>query len=45
MAYMLVRHKVKDFSKWKPGFDSHGSIRKKFGQKEDICSAMQTNLM
>ncbi|NIP25041.1 MAG: cyclase [Phycisphaerae bacterium] len=22
-TYMLVRHKVKDFSEWKPGYDEH----------------------
>ena len=21
--YMLVRHKVRDFNKWKPGYDAH----------------------
>jgi len=33
MAYLLVKHKVKDFSKWKTGFDAHGSFRKKGGSK------------
>ena len=33
MAYLLVRHKVKDFSKWKSGFDAHGATRKKSGSK------------
>ena len=31
MAYLLVRHKVNDFAKWKSGFDAHGSTRKKSG--------------
>ncbi|HEY3411458.1 MAG TPA: cyclase [Armatimonadota bacterium] len=22
-SYMLVRHKVRDFSEWKPGYDAH----------------------
>lgn len=33
MAYLLIRHKVKDFSKWKPVFDEHGSMREKSGSK------------
>ena len=33
MAYLLVRHKVKDFKKWKPFFDSHGVVRKASGSK------------
>lgn len=33
MAYLLVRHKVNDFSKWKSGFDAHESTRKKSGSK------------
>jgi hypothetical protein len=23
MQYLLVRHKVADFSKWKPAYDAH----------------------
>ena len=33
MAYLLVRHKVKDFKKWKPYFDSHGVVRESTGSK------------
>ena len=33
MAYLLVRHKVKDFKKWKPYFDSHGVVRQATGSK------------
>jgi heme-degrading monooxygenase HmoA len=33
MAYMCVRHKVKDFAKWKPVFDEHGATRKASGSK------------
>ena len=33
MVYVLVRHKVKDYSSWKPGFDEHGSVRKESGSK------------
>ncbi|MCZ7356453.1 MAG: antibiotic biosynthesis monooxygenase [Candidatus Methanoperedens sp.] len=31
MAYLLVRHKVKDFSRWKPVFDEHAATRKAGG--------------
>lgn len=27
MAYLLVRHKVADFGKWKPVYDAHQSAR------------------
>ncbi|WP_340820309.1 hypothetical protein [Methanolobus sp. WCC4] len=33
MVYVLIRHVVEDFSKWKPGFDEHGSTRKTSGSK------------
>jgi heme-degrading monooxygenase HmoA len=33
MASLLVRHKVKDYAKWKPVFDEHGATRKKGGSK------------
>jgi heme-degrading monooxygenase HmoA len=33
MAYLLVRHTVKDYAKWKPFFDGHQSTRKKSGSK------------
>ena len=33
MAFVLVRHKVKDFAKWKPIFDENGAMRKKAGSK------------
>ena len=28
---MYVRHKVADFSKWKPLFEEHDAVRKEFG--------------
>ena len=31
MAYMLVRHKVADFSKWKEIFDSHAAAQQEAG--------------
>ena len=33
MAYIIVRHKVKDFKKWKPYFDNHGIVRQATGSK------------
>jgi hypothetical protein len=33
MVYVFIKHKVEDFSKWKPGFDDHGSTRKEAGSK------------
>lgn len=33
MPYVLVRHKVKDFAKWKPVYDAHGATRKASGSK------------
>ena len=33
MPYMLVRHKVDDYAKWKPVFDDHGDFRKANGEK------------
>jgi len=33
MTYMLVRHKVADFAKWKKVFDSHKEAQEKAGLK------------
>jgi hypothetical protein len=33
MPYILVRHKVENFEKWKQGFDEHGSTRQANGSK------------
>ena len=33
MPYMLVRHKVKDYAKWKPIYDEHAATRKASGSK------------
>jgi heme-degrading monooxygenase HmoA len=33
MPYLLVRHTVKDYTKWKPFFDEHQSTREKSGSK------------
>ena len=34
MPYLLVRHKVADFSQWKPVYDNHLPARQKAGLKE-----------
>ena len=33
MAYLVIRHKVKDFAAWKPAFDKHGETRATAGGK------------
>lgn len=33
MPYMLIRHKVKDYAKWKPVYDEHNATRKEAGSK------------
>jgi hypothetical protein len=33
MPYILIRHKVEDYTKWKPVFDEHGAARKEIGSK------------
>jgi hypothetical protein len=35
MNYVLVRHKVADFSKWKPVYDAHLPARQKADLKEE----------
>lgn len=34
MAYLLVRHKVRDFAKWKRGYSAHVAARRKAGLKQ-----------
>jgi len=33
MPYLLVRHKVEDYAKWKPLFDEHAEVRKSMTSK------------
>lgn len=33
MVYMLVRHKIKDYEKWKPVFDENVTMRKVGGSE------------
>ena len=35
MNYVLIRHEVADFAKWKPVYDAHLSARQKAGLKEE----------
>ena len=35
MNYILIRHKVADFAKWKPVYDTHGPARADAGLKEE----------
>ena len=35
MTYMLVRHKVADFDKWKRVFDSHETAQRESGLRVD----------
>ena len=35
MNYILIRHKVADFAKWKPAYDAHASVRSAAGLKEE----------
>jgi hypothetical protein len=34
MNYLLIRHRVKEYKKWKAGYDQHNSARKAAGLKE-----------
>lgn len=34
MAYLLVRHKVRNFSKWKRAYDAHARARRKAGLRQ-----------
>ena len=31
MSYLLITHTVRDYAKWKPVFDQHGTTRKSAG--------------
>jgi heme-degrading monooxygenase HmoA len=33
MPYILVRHKVEDYAKWRPAYDEHGAARQAGGCK------------
>ena len=44
MTYFLVRHKVADFSKWKPVYDAHLGARQKAGLEEKYLLRMGSDL-
>ena len=33
MPYLLVRHKLEDYDRWKPAFDEHGATREQNGSQ------------
>ena len=33
MPYLLVRHKVEDYARWRPLFDQHGATRRASGSQ------------
>jgi quinol monooxygenase YgiN len=33
MPFLLIRHRVKDYARWKPRFDEHAETRKASGSK------------
>lgn len=34
MTYLLIRHRVADFSRWKAAYDAHSGVRTQAGLKE-----------
>ena len=40
MTYLLVRHKDKDYTKWKTVFDEHSATREASGSKGGVSFAM-----
>lgn len=36
MAFVLIRHKVKDFAKWKRGYDAHAPMRRKAALRQKV---------
>lgn len=34
MPYLLIRHKVQDYARWKPVYDQHGTTRKARGGQD-----------
>ncbi|KKG14155.1 hypothetical protein EO98_09280 [Methanosarcina sp. 2.H.T.1A.6] len=45
MVYVVIKHKVEDYSRWKSIFDEHGTTRGKAGCKggQLFCSSDETN--
>lgn len=38
MPHVLIRHKVEDFAKWKPGYDAHLPARTAAGLTEKLLA-------
>ena len=45
MPYMLVRHKIEDYAKWKPVYDRHVATERPADQKGRIFFAIQITQM
>ena len=43
MPYLLIRHKVKDYERWKRHFDEHAATRKASGSKKGRLYRNATN--
>jgi hypothetical protein len=43
MPHVLIRHKVQDFGKWKPGYDAHLQARQAAGLTERLLSRNADN--
>ena len=35
MAFLMIRHRVENFERWKPLYDAHGVVRKQAGCKNE----------
>jgi heme-degrading monooxygenase HmoA len=36
MAYIYVRHRVKDYARWREGFDTHAAARQAGGATDEV---------
>jgi hypothetical protein len=43
MPHVLIRHKVQDFAKWKPGYDGHLPARQAAGLTERLLARNADN--
>jgi heme-degrading monooxygenase HmoA len=43
MVYLLLRHNVEDYDKWRTVYDQHGSMRKKHGGSQGRVFRNQNN--
>jgi hypothetical protein len=43
MPHVLIRHKVQDFAKWKPGYDAHLPARQAAGLTERLLARSADN--